>query len=177
MQEGELIELVHLAKETNAACIILDSIMSAFPAMNPSKITEVMGPFWYLRRLATETGACVVLIDHLPKPMSGETAGARGVIGSVAKPAQARAVHVLTRVPPKEVEGRNVLRWDRSENGVFSHSRTLRYRTECRRRRCEGDSGRPPRQLRRNQDRPGGPGDAELPGRTPRSECPTGRSC
>ena len=45
--------------------------------------------------------------------MSGEkAAGKRGIMGSVAKPAQARAVHILTRVPPSEVQGRNVLRWD-----------------------------------------------------------------
>ena len=54
----------------------------------------------------------MVIIDHLPKPVSGEKAGARGIIGSVAKSAQARAVHILSRVPPKEVQGRNVLRWD-----------------------------------------------------------------
>ena len=72
----------------------------------------MQGPLWYLRRLALETGAAVVLIDHLPKPVSGERAGARGLIGSVAKSAQARAVHILSRVPPKEVQGQNVLRWD-----------------------------------------------------------------
>ena len=34
------------------------------------------------------------------------------MMGSVAKPAQARAVHVLSRVPKKDVSERNVLRWD-----------------------------------------------------------------
>ena len=48
----------------------------------------------------------------MPKPVSGEKAGARGVLGSIAKPAQSRAVHLLTRVPPKDVQGRHVLRWE-----------------------------------------------------------------
>ncbi len=90
--------------------------MAAFPATDPVKLTAVQGPFWYLRRLATETGAAVILIDHLPKPMSGEKAGARGVMGSIAKPAQSRTVHLLTRVPAKDVQGRNVLRWDVSKS-------------------------------------------------------------
>ncbi len=33
-------------------------------------------------------------------------------MGSTGKTAQARAVHLLTRVPPKEVDGRDVLRWE-----------------------------------------------------------------
>ena len=95
-----------------AKLILIDSFSSAFPSVDPIKLVQVQSPLWYLRRLATETGAAVVIIDHLPKPVSGEKAGARGIIGSVAKSAQARAVHILSRVPPKEVQGRNILRWD-----------------------------------------------------------------
>ena len=112
MGEAEFIYLANLARETAASLIIVDSFMAAFPNTDPVKLTAVQGPLWYMRRLAAETGAAVILIDHLPKPMSGEKAGTRGIMGSVAKPAQARAVHVLTRVPPSEVQGRNVLRWD-----------------------------------------------------------------
>lgn len=112
MRESELSELANLARKTKANLIIVDSFMAAFPSTSPIRLTEVQGPLWCMRQLASETNAAVILIDHLPKPMSGEKAGARGVMGSVAKPAQARAVHLLTRVPLAEVQGRNVLRWD-----------------------------------------------------------------
>ncbi len=112
LAEGELQELTEVAKESEAKLILIDSFSSAFPSVDPIKLVQVQGPLWYLRRLAMETGAAVVILDHLPKPVSGERAGARGIIGSVAKSAQARAVHILSRVPPKEVQGRNVLRWD-----------------------------------------------------------------
>lgn len=112
LQEGELEQLGQAVRESGANLIIVDSFMAAFPSTDPVKLTAVQGPLWYMRRLASETGAAVILIDHLPKPMTGEVAGARGVMGSVAKPAQSRAVHILTRVPAKEVQGRNVLRWD-----------------------------------------------------------------
>ena len=112
MQEEEFSHLANLARETGAKLIIVDSFMAAFPSADPNKLTAVQGPLWYMRRLAAETGAAVVLIDHLPKPQNGETAGSRGIMGSVAKTAQARAVHILTRIPPGEVQGRNVLRWD-----------------------------------------------------------------
>lgn len=112
MAEGELTQLGSLARETAASLIIVDSFMAAFPNTDPVKLTAVQGPLWFMRRLATETASAVVLIDHLPKPMTGEVAGARGVMGSIAKPAQSRTVHLLTRVPAKEVQGRNVLRWD-----------------------------------------------------------------
>ncbi len=112
LAEGELQELTKVAKETEAKLILIDSFSSAFPNVDPIKLVQVQSPLWYLRRLANETGAAVVIIDHLPKPISGEKAGARGIIGSVAKSAQARAVHILSRVPPKEVGDSNVLRWD-----------------------------------------------------------------
>jgi len=111
----EVKQLGDLARATGVNLIVVDSFMAAFPGADPVKLTAVQGPLWYMRRLATETGAAVILIDHLPKPMSGEKAGARGVMGSIAKPAQSRTVHLLTRVPAKEVQGRNVLRWDVSK--------------------------------------------------------------
>lgn len=108
----ELEQLTRTAEETEAKLILIDSFSSAFPSIDPIKLVQVQGPLWYLRRLAQETGAAVIIIDHLPKPVSGERAGARGIIGSVAKSAQARAVHILSRIPLKDVQGKNVLRWD-----------------------------------------------------------------
>lgn len=112
LAEAELEQLATTAKASRARLILIDSFGSAFPSVDPIKLVQVQGPLWHLRRLAGETGAALVIVDHLPKPISGERAGARGIIGSVAKSAQARAVHILSRVPPKEVEGRSILRWD-----------------------------------------------------------------
>ena len=95
--------------------VVIDSFMAAFP-VDQVKAHAVMPAMYYLRRLAQETGAAVVVVDHLPKPQAGEPAGGRGILGSIAKTAQARAVHVLTRVPPREVAGRHVLRWEVVKN-------------------------------------------------------------
>ena len=116
----ELEQLTKVAKETKAKLILIDSFSSAFPSTDPIKLVQVQGPLWHLRRLAHETGAAVVIADHLPKPISGEKAGARGIIGSVAKSAQARAVHILSRVPLNNVQGRNVLRWDTTKMSYSS---------------------------------------------------------
>ncbi|MGC8875694.1 AAA family ATPase [Thermus sp.] len=113
--EEELAELERVVKEAGAGLVIVDSFMAAFP-LDVVKAHQVQAAFYHLRRLALTTGSAVVVIDHLPKPMSGEQAGARGLLGSIAKTAQARSVHILTRVPPKEVEGRHVLRWDVLKN-------------------------------------------------------------
>ncbi len=113
--EEELAALEGVVKDLAAGLVIIDSFMAAFP-LDVVKAHQVQAAFFHLRRLALNTGAAVVVIDHLPKPVSGEQAGARGLLGSIAKTAQARAVHILTRVPPKEVEGRHVLRWDVLKN-------------------------------------------------------------
>ena len=109
--EEEFAALEEVVKEVGAGLVIVDSFMAAFP-LDAVKAHLVQGAFFHLRRLALSTGGAVVVVDHLPKPMNGEQAGARGLLGSIAKVAQARAVHILTRVPPREVEGRHVLRWD-----------------------------------------------------------------
>ncbi|MBI5811276.1 MAG: AAA family ATPase [Meiothermus silvanus] len=113
--EAELGQVAAQAKEIGAGLIVLDSFMACFP-LDSVKSHAVMPVFSALRGLALDTGAAVVVIDHLPKTMPGEVAGARGPLGSVAKTAQARAVHILTRVPPREVAGRNVLRLETHKN-------------------------------------------------------------
>jgi DNA-binding winged helix-turn-helix (wHTH) protein len=113
--EKEYEELTALAQERKPVLIVVDSFMAAWP-VDPVKLHLVQGPMWYLRRLAQESGAALVVIDHLPKPTAQERAGARGLLGSVAKTAQARAVHILTRVAPKEVGGRHVLKWECVKN-------------------------------------------------------------
>ena len=108
----ELQELLALAEQQQARCIIMDSFMGTFPGIDGNKLEAVMLPMLALRDFAARTGAAVIVTDHLPKKAVGEKEGDRGIMGSTGKTAQARAVHLLTRVPPKEVDGRDVLRWE-----------------------------------------------------------------
>ncbi|WP_350244026.1 AAA family ATPase [Deinococcus sonorensis] len=108
----EFKELLTLAEAKQARCIIIDSFMGTFPGIDGNKLDAVMLPMLALRDFAARTGAAVIVTDHLPKKAAGEKEGDRGIMGSTGKTAQARAVHLLTRVPPKEVDGRDVLRWE-----------------------------------------------------------------
>jgi hypothetical protein len=108
---AELEELSEHIEALNIQLIIVDSFMSAFPNTDPVKLTQVQGPLWYLRNLASKTNTAVILIDHLPKPQHGEKAGARGILGSIAKPAQARTVHLLTKLPKEESNNKHILKW------------------------------------------------------------------
>ncbi len=51
-------------------------------------------------------------------------------MGSTGKTAQARSVHLLTRVPPKEVEGREVLRWEVRKNSFAKSGYALGIEVE-----------------------------------------------
>ena len=117
--ESELAELTGVAEAAKAKLILIDSFSSAFPNVDPNKLVQVQGPLWYLRRLAVETNAAVVIIDHLPKPVSGEKAGSRGIIGSIAKSAQARSVHILSRITNSSAST-TLLRWDTSKMSYAS---------------------------------------------------------
>lgn len=108
----EFPELLKLAEAQEVACVIIDSFMGTFPGIDGNKLSGTMGPMLALRDLAARIGAAVIVTDHLPKRAPGEKEGDRGIMGSTGKTAQARAVHLLTRVPPKEVDGRDVLRWE-----------------------------------------------------------------
>ncbi|AWN24262.1 hypothetical protein DKM44_14350 [Deinococcus irradiatisoli] len=109
--DPELAQIKTLALEQGVKLIVLDAFMTCFPEINANKLSEAMGPLTALRELATETGAAVVIIDHLPKPQAGEKVGARGVMGSIGKSAQARAVHILDLVKPEDADGRHLIRW------------------------------------------------------------------
>ncbi len=112
---AELEELSSHIEALNIQLIIIDSFMSAFPNTDPVKLTQVQGPLWYLRNLASKTNTAIILIDHLPKPQHGEQAGARGILGSIAKPAQARTVHLLTKLPKDEANNKHILTWTPSK--------------------------------------------------------------
>lgn len=112
LSPDEFTELLKRAEEIGARCIIIDSFMGTFPGIDGNRLDAVMLPMLALRDFAARTGAAVIVTDHLPKKAAGEKEGDRGIMGSTGKTAQARAVHLLTRVPPKEVNGLDVLRWE-----------------------------------------------------------------
>ncbi|WP_083653462.1 AAA family ATPase [Deinococcus marmoris] len=134
----ELEQLLTLAREKEAVCIIIDSFMATFPGLDSNKLDQAMRPMLALRAFAAQTGAVVIVIDHLPKKAANEREGDRGVMGSTGKTAQARSVHLLTRVPPKEVEGREVLRWEVRKNSFAKSGYALGIEVD----RIEDEDGR-----------------------------------
>ncbi len=100
------------ALESGTQVIVIDSYMGAFPGLDINRLEQTMKPMAGLRNLAAKTKAAVIITDHIPKRMVGEKDGDRGIMGSVAKSAQARAVHILSRVDPKECDGQNTLSWE-----------------------------------------------------------------
>lgn len=111
LQVGEWKVIHDLATATNARLIVLDSFMACFPHLNSNRAEDVMQAMTPLRVLAAATGAAVVVLDHLPKQMPGEKQGARGLMGSNSKKAQARAVHLIHPLDPDEYEGRHLVKF------------------------------------------------------------------
>lgn len=116
LSQEELGDLLNMAREMKAKCVIIDSFMSTFVGLDANRLEQAMQPMLALRNFAAQTGAAVIVTDHLPKKAPNEKEGDRGIMGSTGKTAQARAVHLLTRVPPRDVEGREVLRWEVRKN-------------------------------------------------------------
>lgn len=135
----DLGELLNMAREMGARLVIIDSFMGTFPTLDGNKLDQAMRPMLALRDFAAQTGAAVIVTDHLPKRGAGEKEGDRGIMGSTGKSAQARAVHLLTRVPPRDVEGREVLRWEVRKNSFAKSGYALGVEVE----RMEDKEGRP----------------------------------
>jgi hypothetical protein len=92
--------------------IILDSFSSAFPGLDGNKGQDIVRMHEVLRQLRIKSpGACLVLIDHTPKEVVLQSKR-RGVSGSQQKNGQVRSGHIVSRIEPSEVGGRDVLRWD-----------------------------------------------------------------
>lgn len=131
-------ELLNMAREMKARCVIIDSFMGTFPSIDGNKLQDAMRPMIALRDFAAQTGAAVIVLDHLPKKAANEKEGDRGIMGSTGKSAQARAVHLLTRVPPRDIEGREVLRWEVRKNSFAKSGHALGIEVE----RLEDQDGR-----------------------------------
>jgi hypothetical protein len=103
--------LEELGREIKAAgpvLVVVDAYASAFPYIRSNDMGQVAQVMAALRALA-QLGPAVLVLDHTPKPVAnGPSALERGLIGSTIKQAGARAVHLLQRVPPGEVGGRDI---------------------------------------------------------------------
>lgn len=135
----ELGELLGLARAWGARLVIMDSFMGTFPTLDGNKLDQAMRPMLALRDFAAQTGAAVIVTDHLPKKAANEKEGERGIMGSTGKSAQARAIHLLTRMPPRDVEGREVLRWEVRKNSFARSGHALGIEVD----RLEDEEGRP----------------------------------
>lgn len=91
--------------------IVLDTFMSAFVGLDTLKAHNVQFALTNLTLLAKELNCAVICLDHVGKLRAGETVVSKGPYGA-AKTFSPRAVFALSRVPPKEVEGRDVVRLD-----------------------------------------------------------------
>lgn len=117
MDEAGLAALRDRALSVGAVLIVVDAFTSAFPMIRGNDAGEVMQVMAAFRKLAKDANAAVVILDHTPKPTANMPAG-RGLLGSTIKSAGARAVHLLSLVPPKEVGGLDVLRLEAHKNNL-----------------------------------------------------------
>lgn len=98
--------------------IVIDAWTSAFPYIRSNDAGEVAQVMAVLRELA-KTGPAVLILDHTPKPVAnGPSSLERGLLGSTLKMAGSRAVHLLSRVQPRDVDGRDVQRLDTVKNNL-----------------------------------------------------------
>lgn len=91
------------------ACIILDSFLAAFVGLDNLQTHRVMEVYSALSGLAHQLGCAVIVVDHTGKLQKGQSVLEKGAFGS-GKPFKPRAVLALSRVPPDEVDGRDVLK-------------------------------------------------------------------
>jgi len=97
-------------REDPPAFIILDAFSSAFLGLNVIKPHLIHAPIRALTSLAQSTGATLILVDHVGKLAPGQSVADKGPLGAAAKTYSPRAVFALERVPPKEVEGKDVVK-------------------------------------------------------------------
>jgi len=90
--------------------IILDAFSSAFLGVDPIKVHLVHEPLRGLTDLANETGCALLVTDHVGKQVKGQTVAEKGPLGTLAKLILPRAAFALERVPPADVDGRDVLK-------------------------------------------------------------------
>jgi hypothetical protein len=98
-------------KDDPPRLIVIDTFASAFVGLDIIRAHHVQAALTGLAGLAKDLHTCVLVLDHVGKLKPGETVVSKGPYGA-AKTFSPRAVYALSRVPPKEVDGRDVLRMD-----------------------------------------------------------------
>ncbi len=96
-------------KEKPPRLIVIDTFASAFVGLDILRAHHVQLALVALAQLAKELNCAVLILDHVGKLQPGQTVASKGPYGA-AKTFSPRAVFALSRVPPKEVEGRDVLK-------------------------------------------------------------------
>lgn len=96
-------------KEKPPRLIVIDTFASAFVGLDILRAHHVQLALVGLAQLAKDLSCAVLILDHVGKLQPGQTVASKGPYGA-AKTFSPRAVFALSRVPPKEVEGRDVLK-------------------------------------------------------------------
>ena len=112
LSPSDMDKIKQLILESGASVVVIDSFMGAFVGFDSNRLEKIMGCLKALVNLAAETGVALIVTDHLPKRAAGEKDGDRGIMGSIGKSAQSRAVILLTRIPLSECQGENVVKVD-----------------------------------------------------------------
>jgi RecA-family ATPase len=103
--------LIEELKGQGYVLIVVDTFVSAFLGMDTLKAHHVQAALVGLAELAKALTCAVLVLDHVGKLQPGQTVASKGPYGA-AKTFSPRAIFALSRVPPKEVEGRDVFRLD-----------------------------------------------------------------
>jgi hypothetical protein len=104
-------ELKNELKTQPPTYIIVDTFASAFLGMDTLKGHMVQLALVGLAELAKALNCAVIVLDHVGKLQKGQTVAEKGAYGA-GKSFSPRAMFALSRVNPKDVEGRDVFRLD-----------------------------------------------------------------
>ena len=96
-------------KDKPPRLIVIDTFASAFVGLDILRAHHVQLALVGLAKLAKDLNCAVLILDHVGKLQPGQTVASKGPYGA-AKTFSPRAVFALSRVPPKEVEGRDILK-------------------------------------------------------------------
>lgn len=96
-------------RETPPRLVVIDTFASAFVGLDILRAHHVQAALTGLANMAKELRCAVLILEHVGKLQPGQTVASKGPYGA-AKTFSPRAVFALSRVPPKEVEGRDILK-------------------------------------------------------------------
>lgn len=109
--------------------IVIDTFASAFMGMDILKAHHVQVALVGLAELAKTLNCAVLVLDHVGKLQPGQTVASKGPYGA-GKTFSPRAIFALSRVPPKEVEGRDVFRLDCTKMSYAAEPAPLGFEVE-----------------------------------------------